>query len=107
MAIVKVKSHTRSGNKVNSYARNSGTSSASKRVGDCSPKGVAKKFKEIKGKTSVKSEASTGYKFIDKVILPKIPVVGKYINAYNISHDTMANAARIKATYDETCKKRK
>lgn len=105
--MVNVKSHTRSGYKVSSYTRNSGASSVSKRVGYCSPKGVAKKFKQIKGKTSVKSEASTGNKFIDKVILPKIPIIGKYIKAYNISHDMMANAARIKATYDETCKKRK
>lgn len=105
MSMVKVKSHTKSGNKVSPYTRSS--SSSSNRVGDCSLKGVAKKFKEIRGKTSVKSEASTGNKFVDKVILPKIPLVGKYIKAYNFSHDTMADVARVKATYDETCKKKK
>lgn len=45
MSMVKVKSHTRGGSKVSSYTRNSGSSS--NRVGDCSIKGVVKKFKEL------------------------------------------------------------
>lgn len=66
--MVKVKSHTRSGNKVSSYTRNSGTSSASKKAGDCSPKGVAKKFKELGYMAKISPGISTGNKFIDKVV---------------------------------------
>lgn len=121
MAMVKVKSHTRSGNKVNSYTRSSGTSSVSKRVGDCSPKGVAKKFKELGYMTKISPGISTGNKFIDKFVAkgvakaanklvkgPRAKVIIKTAEkAYPYVEKTGANFARAKATYDETCKKRK
>lgn len=52
----------------------------SQRTGDCSFCGVAKEFKEIRTRTPVKSEWSTGNKFVDKVILPRVPYVEVYIN---------------------------
>lgn len=117
MAMVKVKSHTRSGNKVSSYTRSSGTSSASKRVGDCSPKGVAKKFKELGYMT--KGKTFTGNSALDSIVKSKITqaaakVVGKYtknpvitggIKAIKTVPKVGAYTARGKATYDETCKK--
>lgn len=68
MAMVKVKSHTRNGGKVSSYTRSSGGSSNSKRVGDCSPKGVAKKFKELGYMAKISPGISTGNKIADKII---------------------------------------
>lgn len=121
MSVIKVKSHTRNGGKVSPYTRGSGGSSNSKRVGDCSPKGVAKKFKELRYMTKISSGISTGNKFIDKVVakgaakiattLVKDPRGKIFIKAaekaYPYVEKTSANIARVKATYDETCKKRK
>lgn len=121
MAMVKVKSHTRNGGKVSSYTRGSGGSSNSKRVGDCSPKGVAKKFKELGYMTKISPGISTGNKIADKIIAkggakatnifikdPRSKLVVKAAEkAYPYVEKTSANIARAKATYDETCRKRK
>lgn len=112
MAMVKVKSHT---------SNTSRTSSSSKRVGDCSPKGVAKKFKELGYMTKISPGISTGNKFIDKFVAKGVATAanklvkdprGKVIiksteKAYPYVEKTGANFARAEATYDETCKKRK
>lgn len=119
MAMVKVKSHTRSGSKISSYTRNSSTSSSPKRNGDCSPKGMAKKFKELGYMTKISPGISTGNKFIDKIVAKGVAKVtntlvksprGKIIikgaeKAYPYVEKTSANIARAKATYDETCRK--
>lgn len=115
--MVKVKSHTRSGSKISSYTRNSGASSSTKRTGDCSPKGVTKKFKELGYMT--KGKTFTGNSALDGIVKSKITqaaakAVGKYtknpvitggIKAIKIVPKVGAYTARGKATYDETCKK--
>lgn len=119
MAMVKVKSHTRSGSKVSSYTKNSGSSSTSKRIGDCSTKDVAKKFKELGYMTKISPGISTGNKFIDKIVAKGAAKIantlvkdtrGKVVikaaeKAYPHIEKASANIARVKATYDETCKK--
>lgn len=119
MSMVKVKSHTRNGSKVSPYTRSS--SSSSNRVGDCSPKGVAKKFKELGYMTKISPGISTGNKLVDKVVAKGVAKVanklvknprGKLIikgaeKAYPYVENVSANIARAKVTYNETCKKRK
>lgn len=113
--MVKVKSHTRGGSKVSSYTRNSGSSS--NRVGDCSIKGVVKKFKELGYMT--KGKTFTGNSMLDSVVKSKItqtavkavgkytknPIITKGIKAIKIAPKVGGYTARGKATYDETCKK--
>ena len=117
MSMVKVKSHTRNGSKVSSYIRNSGGSSNSKRVGDCSPKGIAKKFKELGYMT--KGKTFTGNSALDSIVKSKVtqvavkavskytknPVITGGIKAIKVVPKVGAYTARGKATYDETCKK--
>lgn len=67
MAMVKVKSHTRSGSKVNSYTR-----SSAYRVGDCSPKGIAKNFVTATKQTPVPKAITTGNKVLDYVAQSKV-----------------------------------
>lgn len=119
MSMVKVRSHIRNGSKVNSYTRSSSGYSSVKRVGDCSPKGIAKKFKELGYMTEISPGISTGNKIADKIIAkgvakatniiikdPRSKLVVKAAEkAYPYVEKTSANIARAKATYDETCKK--
>ena len=97
--MAKAKPQTRNGNKVKSYDRNT---SFSNRVGNCTPKGIAKKSVEVYKKANVKNPAKTGNTAIDFAI-GKIPVVKNWNLGFNIGK-TLAMA---KTVYDETCKKKK
>lgn len=102
MAMVKVKLNKKSGNKISPYTKNSGASSVSKKVGDCSPKGVAKKSVEVYKKANVKNPIKTGNLAVDYTV-GKIPLVKDWNLGFNIGKAS----AMAKAIYDETCKKRK
>lgn len=102
MAMVKVKSHTRSGNKVNSFTRNSGTSSASKRVGDCSPKGVVGRAVKVYKMSDTKNPIKTGKPIVD-FVTGRIPLVKDWNKGFNLGK--LGFVAQ--QTYNDTCKRKK
>lgn len=120
MAVVKVKSYSRDGIKVSSHTRGVGSSSR-KTVGDCSKSGVTKKYKELSYMTKSDGKFTTGNKALDKVIESRatkavVDTVSKYVKHPVVKggiklapkmRSIGANTARAKATWDETCKKRK
>lgn len=105
MPMVKVKSQTRNGSKVNSYTRSSGNSSY--RVGDYSPKGIVKNFITATEQTPVPKAITSGNKVLDYVIQSKIaqktPVAGVIIKAYNYGSAAGTNIARGQIAITESC----
>lgn len=120
MAVVKVKSYSRGSTKVSSHTRGSGSSSR-KTVGDCSKSGVAKKYKELSYMTKSDGKFTTGSKALDKIIESRATKAVVNAVSKHVKHPVIkggiklapkmpsigANIARAKATWDETCKKRK
>ena len=88
-------------------------------VGNCSMRGFANKFNELKYMSDVPHTISTGNQFVDKNIAkygakilnsfvkdPKAKFLIKGIKkAYPYIEDAGAGLARIQATYAETCKR--
>ncbi len=73
---------------------------------DCSPKGIAQNFMQIKKDASVEKPVSTGNMIADTQI-KKIPVIGKYINLYNTDSFGGSNIAHSINAFNESCGNRK
>ena len=95
MPTVHVKSHTRNGNKVNSYTRSAPAK-------NCTLKGIYNKSKEVYKKSNVKNPIKTGNKVIDFAI-GRQPLAKKWNLGFNIGK----YFAITKNIYDETCKNNK
>lgn len=102
MSMVKVKSHTRNGSKVSSYTRNSGGSSNSKRVGNCSPKGGISRAVKVYKMSDAKNPVKTGKPIVD-FATGRIPLVKDWNKGFNLGK--LGFVAR--QTYDDTCKRKK
>ena len=118
MSVVKVKSYNRGGTKVKAHVRGIGNRTGY--VGDCSKDGIKRKFKELKYMHDIPKEFTTGNKVADKIVTKVIAKgMGKLVKnprgrivvkatekVFPYIEQGGALGARIKATWDETCKKR-
>ncbi len=73
---------------------------------DCSPKGIAQNFMQIRKNASVEKPISSGNMVADTQ-LKKIPVVGKYIGFYNNASFVTSNIAHGINAFNESCSNRK
>lgn len=119
MSVVKVRAYNRSGTKVKAHIR--GASNRRGYVGDCSKNGIKRKFGELKYMHDIPKSFTTGNKVVDKVVTkviakgvvnlvknPRGRVAVKAVEkVFPYIDQGGALGARIKATWDETCKKRK
>lgn len=102
MAVVKVKSHTRDGGKVSSYMRSSADSSNSKRVGDCSLKGVVGRAVKVYKMSDAKNPAKTGKPVVD-FATGCLPLVKDWNKGFNLGKLGFV----VQQTYNDTCKCKK
>lgn len=71
-------------------------------IGDCSPKGIAKKAIYVTKNSKVKNPIKTGNLLAD-IAIGRIPVAKYWNRGYNIGRWGFI----AKQTYDETCKRKK
>ena len=69
---------------------------------DCSVHGVVDNFLKIRKDTAVEKPFSSGLPAADSAI-KRIPIIGKYINAYNLSSQIGAALAQGQNAYQESC----
>ena len=69
---------------------------------DCSAHGVVDNFLKIRKDTAVEKPFSSGLPAADSAI-KRIPIIGKYINAYNLSSQIGAALAQGQNAYQESC----
>ena len=69
---------------------------------DCSAHGVFDNFLKIRKDTAVEKPFSSGLPAADSAI-KRIPIIGKYINAYNLSSQIGAALAQGQNAYQESC----
>ena len=106
--IVTVKSHKRGKIEVSSHTRSApGNGSKPKESSSTTKeKGTISTFKEVKKTMNLKHPIrNSGIAPLDNITLRKIPVVGKYLAAYNVGHTVGKNVAAAKITYDIKKKK--